>query len=1062
MAKTTKPDVLFFKSEGEGHALGYSYWSIAKDEITIREGDALEYDIFIDINSPLIQSGVDIHFKSGRCMRDSGITDQLGNGAHPIIYLYDAKDTWFHRTLDLSKLAGETVQSVEIAFVGHLEGTYMAAFKNIAIVRNGAVRQAFYQAGEPHCLEQKMRTGFKNDVIKAIEWDEFWKVKVENIDPYKLSAEIKLAEKLLGFFPDKKAEWQPLIQRAKSELDIEAYKQHELETYMQSKKRVISILEPILKEVRAFTTHLIGHAHIDMNWLWVWDETVAVCQRDFDTMSRLMEQYPFFRFSQSQGSVYKAVQKTRPDLFERIKYFINKGQWEVTAAMWVEGDENMASNEALVRQFLLAKRYTKKHFGIESVVCWQPDLFGHVWTMPQILQKAGVKYYYHMRCPKASPMVYWWQGPDGSRVLAATTPNYNGSITPDTPYEAINLFEKQGVKDFLHSYGVGDHGGGPTIRDIARALELQKNPSLPTLKFNTVRNYFETIEANYQDLPVVNDELQFIFEGCYTTHADIKLRNRICENTFAVLELFSVMALPFEVAYPTYILNEGWERTCFNHFHDILPGSGIHPAAQELLPITDGVIEAGKAALRECLTTLASQIHTADFATANPLVVFNPSNWNRDDIVKMQLPLFPGEWVEVVNEQDEAIPSQIVSRTPNDAEVIFVATAVPAMGYKTYGWRKISEQPVYDTELKVSDELTFESAYYKMKFDAASGCMTNLMLKETRKELIEPGSFGNRFQLLKEKAGEMSAWTIGEILETRDMLKPVRIEVLERGPVRALLQVVHRDGKSEFVQRMAVYHNLRRIDFPCTVDWQEIGTRQTGSKMLKVAFPLNLSRESTATFEIPFGTIAREASGHEYPTQKWMDVSDSGYGISLLNDCKYGCDVNENVMRLSLLRCSYEPDPIPDKGVHHFTYSLVPHFNDWKTALTLRSGYELNQPLMPMITDAHEGKLPPEIAYVRCSAENVIITALKKAEEGDALILRCYETHGTAVETEFEFAINIVNAVETNLLEQELEGMAIPCSGNRFKLSLGAHEIKTVKIQREGFTWKKQHGFVDV
>lgn len=878
----------------------------------------------------------------------------------------------------------------------------------------------------------------------------------------KLSPEIKLAEKLIDFTPEKRAEWTALLERAKLILDIEAYKNQDTERYQKSLFRVREILSPILKQAKTFTNHLIGHAHIDMNWLWVWDETVAVCQRDFDTMTRLMEKYPFFKFSQSQGSVYKAVQKTRPDLFKRIKKYVNSGQWEITAAMWVEGDENMASNEALVRQFLLAKRYIRHHFGVESVVCWQPDLFGHIWTMPQILKKCGVKYYYFMRCAKENPSVFWWQGPDGSKVIAATTPDYNGSINADTPFQAIRLYEKQRVKDFMHCYGVGDHGGGPTIRDIHCALEMMQDSFLPSLKFNTVQGYFDTVAKKYHDLPVVNDELQFIFEGCYTTHADIKLRNRQCENIFPVLELFSVMAMPYELPHPKYILNEGWERICFNQFHDILPGSGIHPAAQEALPITDGVIAAGQAALKESLKTLATQIQTKNDFDANLLIVFNPNNWMRDDVVEVKLPLFQDEWAEIVNDAAELVPCQIVRRSADSATVLFIAEKVPSIGYKKFGWRKIKTQPGFDTPLSISDDLCVETAFYKIKFDPRTGCIVNLILKQDEKEFIEPGKQANVFQILQEKPGEMSAWKIGEILYTKDLLSPLRIEVLEKGPVRIMLQVVHHEDASQFIQRIAIYHSLRRIDFPCTVDWQEIGSHEKGSKLLKVAFPLNLSPQSKASFEIPFGHIEREADGHEYPSQKWTDLSDSEYGISLLNDCKYGHDIQQNIMRLSLLRCSYEPDPIPDKGVHHFTYSLVPHIKDWKSAQTLREGYGLNQPLLPVLTDQHAGNLPSQGSFISCSAENIIITALKKCEDDDQLILRFYETHGTPVETTFSFSFNILTATETDLIERKYEDAQILCENNRFTIQVGAYEIKSIKIKRQAFQWSKHHNFQEV
>lgn len=1061
MSQPNLPNVLFFKTETEGHPLGYSYVTIANDPITIQSGDFLEYDIYIDLSSPLSQAGVDVHFLSGRAMRDSMVFDQHDMWSHPMTNLYDAVDTWYHRKMALTNLVGETVESVQVAVVSPVAGTYIACFKNICITRNGEVIHFFYREGEPKVITVKMSLAFFNDVVKAIHWDDFRKVKLQHIEPTRISPEIQIAEKLLNLQVDQAEGWRLLIEQAKKALDVTKYIQNDDEGFNRSRAEVGKILSPILKQVKSFTIHFIGHAHIDMNWLWVWNETVAVCQRDFETMTKLMEKYRFFTFSQSQVSIYKAVMKTRPDLFERIREFVNKGQWEITAAMWVEGDENMASGESLVRQFLLANRFLKKHFGVEPKVCWQPDLFGHVWTMPQILNKCGVKYYYFMRCGKDNPHVFWWEGPDGSRVLAATTPNYNGSIGYDTPNYGFELFRKQGIRDYMHVYGVGDHGGGPTARDIERGLAIGANPHLPSIKFNTVENYFDTVAAKYPNIPVVKDELQFIFEGCYTTHADIKLRNRRCENLFPVLEFFASMALPFELPYPKFILDEGWERTCFNQFHDILPGSAIHASYQEAIPITDGFLRAGEQALQMSLATIANQIDT-EKNQSSPIVIFNPSNWERTDGVSVTLPIFSNEWPEILDMDGQIVPSQVIARQSNSATVIFIADAVPSMGYKTYGWRKIGHEPSYKTDLIIHNKVLIENQHYRIALDEQSGQISSIIFKIDGKELIRPGNHANRFQLLHEQPHDMSAWVIGPIAETIELTRPERIEILERGPIRYLIQIVYRFRESTFIQRVAIYSKLSRIEFPSTVDWQEVGSRQNGNLFLKAAFPVNLGSNARAHFELPFGTIERPANGHEYPTQKWMDLSDSEHGVSLVNDCKYGCDVNGTEMRLSLLRCSYEPDPIPDKGVHHFKYALLPHKGDWRSANSLRAGYELNQPLLVAMTDQHPGTLPLEHSFIQCSAQNIIITALKQSEDDDSLILRCYETHGKATKAKFKFAFRISHANETDLLERDLASSQIELFENGFEIEIAPYQIRTFRLIREKIQWPRRHNFVPV
>jgi len=519
--------------------------------------------------------------------------------------------------------------------------------------------------------------------------------------------------------------------------------------------------------------------------------------------------------------------------------------------------------------------------------------------------------------------------------------------------------------------------------------------------------------------------------------------------------------MPFELPYPKYILDEGWERTCFNQFHDILPGSAIHATYEEAIPITDGFIEAGRKALYKSLATIANQINTKD-VPAEPIVIFNPSSWDRTDVVAVQLPIFPDEWAEIVDQHGKIVPCQIIARTAESGEVLFIADGIPAMGYKTYGWQKLKTAPDYQTDLSMAQDFLIENKFYKMKIDEKTGLITSLTSKQDKKEFIEPGKKANLFQLLHEDGHEMSAWQIGEILETIDLTAPARIEILERGPVRFLLQVVHKYNNSSFIQRIACYSNLERIDFPCTVDWQEIGSRQNGSKFLKVAFPFNLKPELKATFELPFGAIERNANGHEYPTQKWMDLSDGDYGVSLVNDCKYGCDINKNVMRLSLLRASYEPDPIPDKGVHHFKYAIIPHQRDWKDANTLRNGYEVNQPLLAVLTDRHDGKFASQQSFVQCSAENIIVTAMKKCEDDDSLILRFYETRGRAVDASFQFSFKILHVNETDLLERDLDNSNIEIENNDFTVYVAPFEIKTFRLVREAFQWQKHHNFIPV
>lgn len=1051
-------DILFFKSEADGNPRGHSYFSISDRKYKIRPGDILEYDIYIDLTCPVIKGGVDIHFKDAAPLRDSKIVDQNFNSSRPYTFLYDAAGVWFSRKMDLSNTAGNVIESVEIAIVAHLKGTYIVCFRDIKITRNGKIVHTIYKQGAPDIIKRKLLLGFKNDLIKAITWHEFPQLKLENINQYALSMEIQLAERLLSHHKNPPEDMKRLIDKAKSALDLDSYKAGRFKLFEKSLNEIRKILKPLLKNIKDFSTHYIGHAHIDMNWLWTWEETVAVAERDFETMIKLMKRFPFFKFSQSQAVLYETIMKLRPDIFEDIKRFVKKGQWEITASMWVEADENMASGEALVRQILLAKKFIRKHFDRDVRVCWQPDQFGHAATMPQILKKSGIDYYYFMRCAKENPSVFKWIAPGGSGVIAAATFNYNDTIEAHAQTIVLDLFESHGIKDYMHIYGVGDHGGGPTIRDIKRGIAFKKNKYIPSSYFSTVYNYFETIKKKYPYLKEIKDELQFIFEGCYTTHADIKKRNRICESLFPSLEIYSIFAMPYGLPYPKKILDDAWERTCFNQFHDILPGSAIHATYGEAVPVTDAVVRGGESAFRKALSAIAENIDTSG-SEENALIVFNQLNWKRGGAVTFEM-IIPAEETVEIYDGGKIIPSQITCRNSAAAELIFTAEDIPAMGYKTFGIRKIKLMP--GENFSVPSEFTsLENDFFKISFDRKCGAVTGIFDKRLGREYLREGCAGNVFQILHEEGLEMSAWEIGKVLGTKALDEPVSFEFLERGPVRDTVQIIYKFNKSTFIQKIVLYNKLPRIDFPCVVDWQETGSRKDGSYFLKVYFPFKLPGRVRAKFEIPFGHISRKADGHEYPSQKWFSLSGKNSGIVFLNDSKYGCDVNGSDARLSLLRSSYEPDPFPDVGIHEFAYGLITGENI-SVASSVKAGYEFNNPLSAVMTSVHKGSLKDIHSFLSCSKPNVVVTAFKLCEYDKSLILRFYETAGRSTHAKFTIGFDIVSAEETDTMENSLPGRKFSVNRNSFTADLLPYEIKTVKIKRKNFSLPKHHDFQPV
>ena len=439
---------------------------------------------------------------------------------------------------------------------------------------------------------------------------------------------------------DRRGEWEILLDEAIGTLSVSALENNDWEAWQDSADRALKLLEPLKEAAKEYRVHLIGHAHIDMNWSWGWPETMDVARRDFTTVNNLMDKYPDFRFSQSQAALYKAVRQHYPDLFESIKKRISEKRWEVTASTWVEGDLNMASGESLVRQLLYTGRYTEKELGVRSEVCWEPDRFGHCASYPQILKKSGVKCYYFCRVG-GSETLFWWEGIDGSRVLAINDFRwYTGTNDPDKITSvAIDTDKRYGLKSALWVYGVGDHGGAATARDIESAMRIDLAPLVPQAKLSTVREFVDEVSRYLDRLPVVKRELNTIFEGGYTSHGDIKKLNRKGEHLLLSAEALSALAAMEGLAsYPADAYRNAWERLCFHQFHDILCGCAIGEtyadAREELDKLFEGIEQIRDTTLR----TVADQV--ADQLEGRPgtrVTVFNPLGWERDDVVSVHL-----------------------------------------------------------------------------------------------------------------------------------------------------------------------------------------------------------------------------------------------------------------------------------------------------------------------------------------------------------------------------------------------------------------------------------------
>ncbi len=787
------------------------------------------------------------------------------------------------------------------------------------------------------------------------------------------------------------------------------------------------------EEAQRYTAYMIPQSHIDMAWLWPWEETIEVCRATYSQALGFIREHPSFVYNQSQAVSYEAMERHYPEVFEGIRQAVAEGRWGVLGGMWVEPDANMPSGEALVRQCLYGQRYFREKLGVMSTVGWLPDTFGHAWSLPQILKKSGMDSFCFYRCGKGHP-IFWWEGIDGTRVLCRENPwNSHPAIVED-----LRAAERQyGIREIMSVYGLGDHGGGPTREEIERVDAMAVADAFPRVIHGMPDSYFKRISRAGDRFPVIREELNPTFEGCYTSQARTKRNNRRAENLLGAAESFAALAHRLGEPYPRAELREAWKIALFHQFHDILPGSSIHLVYENAEKEYARCFELASGVLGKALSAIAGQADTR--GDGIPVVVFNPLSWMRDDVVECQVSLPERPESLVVTDGETEYPAQVITADEScmgwSAQILFVAQGVPSMGFKCF-WIKpgtaADERPV------AASGTALENEYLRAEVDPASGTLTSLFDKRLRKQVLGRRRHGGLLELFGDE-GEMSAWCIGYTGESWTLNQAESIKLIESGPVRAAIQVRHRFGDSSFEQLITLYRGLRRVDFRGFADWHE------RRKMLKVAFPTSVRAES-ATFEIPYGAIERPCNGKDVVMQRWADLSDDRLGVSLLNDCKYGCDVSDGVLRLALLRSPCDPDPNADEGTHTWTWSILPHKGDWRRAQTNRRAAELNSPLLAVTQPAHTGPLGNLHSFVSVEPENLVIGALKLAEDSDDLLLRIAESHGTRrARAKIHLDFEPKAAVVTDLLERETgraEG-----DGQTVLLPVKRWEIGTIRVE---------------
>ncbi|MFN9174103.1 MAG: alpha-mannosidase [Synechocystis sp.] len=796
-------------------------------------------------------------------------------------------------------------------------------------------------------------------------------------------------------------------------------------------------LLPLAKVLKSQTLNLLGHAHLDMAWLWTLEETWEVGERTFQSVINLQTEFPDLIFGHTCPALYEWIEQNRPQLFSQIQTAVKAGKWELLGGMWIEPDVNIISGEAIARQLLYGQRYFQSRFGQYSQVAWLPDSFGFCQQLPQLCQQGKLNYFVtgklHWNDTNPFPFgAFNWRSPDGTTMLTVMSPPNLAGVMDTQPLPMANYVrfwqDQTGVKECLWLPGVGDHGGGPS-RDMWQVKQRWQNSEFfpqinPSTAINCLTKIDQQLQQSINPIPIWDKELYLeLHRGYFTVHADQKRYNRQCEHLLYEAELWSSFACwATGCDYPKMELETAWKAVLLNQFHDILPGTSIPEVFVTANQAWQSVLKTTQDLVTTALDRLSQHIKVPQNSPENarPLLIFNPLNWKNHQLVEIEIGI-DQDYQVIAWETGQVMPSQI-----SHEGKLLIEMIVPPLTVRGY-WLIESKLPTAKKIHQTPELPILDTGLLRVTVDQNTGDLASIYdLTQQREVLANPG---NQLQFFQDKGQYWDAWDIAPNYEEFP-LSPAQLihwQWLEIGPLRWVLRVIRCFQQSTFIQDYCLTANSRLLTIKNDVDWQE------EQVMVKAAFPVNLTSE-TFTTEAPCAIAERptnpqtdqEKAQWEVPHQHWFDLTDSNqnYGVSLLNDSKYSCDVKKNVMRLTLLRSSIWPDPNADRGNHQFTYQIYPHQGDWRSAETVKLGYALHRALRPYFPGrnpaqtAHTNALP-SMPWLTLGGKNLGLMALKRHEDfADQWIVRCYETEGHSptlnIETPFPYQV----ATQVNLLEE--------------------------------------------
>jgi len=829
------------------------------------------------------------------------------------------------------------------------------------------------------------------------------------------------------------------------------------------------MLAPLAEAAKAITVLCISHAHIDMNWMWGFHETVSVTVDTFRTILNLMKEYPEFTYGQSQASVYKIIEKYDPDMIDEIKQYVHEGRWELTASQWVETDKNMPNGESLSRHILYTKRYLAKLFDIDPDTLnldYEPDTFGHNANVPEILSNGGVKYYYHCRGYDGYN-IYRWQSPSGKEILAYREPKWYNSDINQFSFNDVPLFcKKHNLNKFLKVYGVGDHGGGPTRRDIEEIIDTNKYPLYPTVKFGTYAEFYAELELHRNEYPIVDKELNFVFTGCYTSQAKIKLANRIGEARLQEAEFLSAAAADLTGAKPQQCRYfAAWENVLFNHFHDILPGSGIRETRDYALALSQMTLGQTNTGANIAMRALVDNIDTSSIPfdgekhTASegggvgfslspvdghsfPITergsgktrvmhVFNSTMYDRSEPVEITLWDYNYDHgrIKITDIDGNEVAYQFSGSGAHywghHYLTLLIDAKIPAFGYNTYiiglrsydggGAFAIPADPRQDY---ISDDpIVLENEYIKAVFCPLTMSLVTFIDKESGKSLIDkPAAL---FRFIKENPRHgMTSWRVGPYMHIDDLNSKdftVRVQDYRHEALRKYAKFQIRFASSVIDVTVSLMNNKRLLEFDTAVDWREIGGDFLPQLNFYVPAAYNVDKYR---YDIPFGTIDRGAIAHDVPANSYMQlVNNDGKSLFIVTDSKYGFRGIDNSGAVTLIRSSTEPDPYPEFGKHNIKIGV-----GIGCCCEIPEAVEaFKHPISFASNNKHGGSLALE-GKLFTASDNVAITAVKSAEECGTVLRvsnpKCGEANAAITFTKAVKCAALVDITEKHIVSE--------------------------------------------